>query len=782
MGPVQHQIVFDGLTILEGTHDMTAAQAPQSDSLARIDPGQVELLLSQIETLPTLPAVASRLLEMTLDDRRGTGDVAALVESDQTLSARILSLVRKANIGADVQTVSRAVVLLGCDAVRSLVLGVQVFEVFSHQAEQSASGFDRVAFWRHSLGVGCAARLMAERRLADAGQAKTDRAGLPLPRPEEAFICGLLHDLGKVVFDACFPKSYERVIARIEARRTDIVEVEREVFGVDHALAGYRLAQHWKLPQAVAECIWLHHHSPESTPTRIGFPGHVLLVQAADRLVRQMRIGYSGNYTTDDSSGDLAAALGMTDDAMRRVAIALPEAIELRADLLGLDRITSSELLQESLARTNGELARVNAEMSLANRVLEQRSRTLDALVSLNAGITPNADHEAILESLLRSLRVLMPSSGVAVVVGSSVRQLTMLAVLAGQEADLHTELLPYSMLVDKPATSAPTGRMPADKILPDTILDRLAAVLGQGALQCWPIGGPGRFAGWMLMADEVPEDQDASMVVLGNSAASWLNAAESQITARRLAEEMTEINRRLLNSQNEIARMRSLAMVGEMAAGAAHELNNPLAVISGRAQLLSRDVEDEPARRTANLIAEHAHRASNIVNELMEFAKPAAPCPTSWPLAALLKETRRGWVDRNVFMPEQFILELSDDLPNVYADTAQIRLLFDELISNSVQAMPDGANRRLTVNCRGDVADDRLVIRVEDNGCGMPPEVLEHAMDPFFSHRPAGRGRGLGLSRAARYAEINHGRIRLSSRVKEGTAVIVELPAAARE
>jgi C4-dicarboxylate-specific signal transduction histidine kinase len=89
---------------------------------------------------------------------------------------------------------------------------------------------------------------------------------------------------------------------------------------------------------------------------------------------------------------------------------------------------------------------------------------------------------------------------------------------------------------------------------------------------------------------------------------------------------------------------------------------------------------------------------------------------------------------------------------------------------------------RRLTINCRSDVADERLVVRVEDNGCGMTPDVVERAVDPFFSHRPAGRGRGLGLSRAARYAEINGGKIRLSSRVKEGTAVIVELPAAAAE
>ena len=151
---------------------------------------------------------------------------------------------------------------------------------------------------------------------------------------------------------------------------------------------------------------------------------------------------------------------------------------------------------------------------------------------------------------------------------------------------------------------------------------------------------------------------------------------------------------------------------------------------------------------------------------------------PTDWPLAGLLGEIRRVWLEKNVLTEEQFRLALSDDLPKVRADASQIHKLFDELIRNAVEAMRDVSNPLLIINCQSDLADDRLVIRIQDNGCGMPPEVLERALDPFFSYRPAGRGRGLGLSRAARYAEINGGRIRLSSGVNEGTVAFVELPA----
>ncbi|HOQ87924.1 MAG TPA: HDOD domain-containing protein, partial [Phycisphaerae bacterium] len=342
---------------------MSISNVSETIGSGRVSPGEVELILSQIESLPTLPAVAGRLLEMTGDEGAGTGEIAALVESDQSLSARVLSMARKSDVGARVETVDRAVVLLGAEAVRGIVLGVQVFETFGTTGEP-ASRFDRVGFWRHSLAVGCAARLMAEKRAGSAARARAARMGWPLARPEEAFVCGLLHDLGKVVFDSCFPKSYDRVIEKVEGRRADIADVEREVFGVDHAIAGHRLALHWKLPKPVAECMWLHHQSPSSTPTRIGFPDHVMLVQAADRLVRQMQLGYSGNYGTDDAATELFEATGLTPQVVDEVMRALPETIESRAEVLGLHQVTSRELLHETLIRTNAELSRLNAALS----------------------------------------------------------------------------------------------------------------------------------------------------------------------------------------------------------------------------------------------------------------------------------------------------------------------------------------------------------------------------------------------------------------------------------
>src|SRR5262244_2925464 len=152
---------------------------------------RVELILQQLEDLPTLPAVAVRVLEVTSNESSDAKEVVQLIESDPSLTARILQLVHRADSGVrgEVTTVERAVVLLGFEAVRSAVLAISVFETFKQTESNSTTppaAFKHEAFWKHCIAVAAAAELIAE--------ASKDSA----INPSEAFVCGLLHDLGKI--------------------------------------------------------------------------------------------------------------------------------------------------------------------------------------------------------------------------------------------------------------------------------------------------------------------------------------------------------------------------------------------------------------------------------------------------------------------------------------------------------------------------------------------------------------------------------------------------------
>lgn len=732
-------------------------------------PERVDLILNQLDQLPTLPVVATRILQLTSSDRSSAHDVVQLIQSDQSLSAKILQMVAKSDLGAprDVRTVEKAVVLLGFKAVRHAVLSIQVFEAFSALDGGSHSQFNRGEFWKHSLAVACAAQLIAER-----WPGYLD--------PEEAFVCGLLHDMGKVALDACLPKSYDRVVSLAIRRHCCVIDVERELLGVDHTVAGKRLAQRWKLPPAVAECAWLHHHTPDMLPQTVAHPELVQVVNLADIWVHEQRLGFSGSFHDGVSSQEVGGQMGMPPDVLAQSGPLLLERIEQRADMLGLEDLTPGQMFAQSVTHVNLELSRLNGELCQANRLLESRSALLDAIHRLHQNLHPRLALTEICQLAAGGARDLLDLDSVAVYTRHPQGDIYHVALADARGAVC--EVLPLAA-PDAGAEEARshTGLMAAPAATA-VIRERLAERLGPAPHWVLPIAHDGEPWGGIMFHAPAPAAQ-----ALGARSEQWqvfakavgvaLVEGHGRLRAERLNEGFAEVNRQLKAAQAELLRARALSLIAEMAAGAAHELNNPLAVIAGRSQLLMGDAEDDKTRKDLRIILEQAHRASEIVSDLMEFAKPDRPRPQAFNLPELLRRLVDEWVAKSSLTAGQMTLDISDETIFLHADPKQMERMFEEFFKNAVEAMtPETAHLR--INCRHDLTDDRVAVSVTDNGCGMDGEVLEKARAPFFSHRPAGRGRGLGLSRAGRWCEINGGRISLESAPGAGTTVRVEFPA----
>jgi len=217
--------------------------------------------------------------------------------------------------------------------------------------------------------------------------------------------------------------------------------------------------------------------------------------------------------------------------------------------------------------------------------------------------------------------------------------------------------------------------------------------------------------------------------------------------------------------------------LLGALAAGAAHELNTPLANISGRVQMLKRDMTRPEHVQALAVIDENTRRASAIVSELLECAKPAAPRPAFVTLLAWAQCLRQHWQPRFAEKSAQIEVQLSDARLRAWVDAEQLTTAGHAVIANALAACPPHGGR-VVINSRSQPTDETVVVSIGDNGCGMAPEVLAHACDPFFSHRVAGRGRGLGLSRTARLLEVNQGRMWIDSAAGSGTTVHFALPA----
>ncbi len=219
------------------------------------------------------------------------------------------------------------------------------------------------------------------------------------------------------------------------------------------------------------------------------------------------------------------------------------------------------------------------------------------------------------------------------------------------------------------------------------------------------------------------------------------------------------------------------------MAAGAGHELNGPLAVISGRAQLLEEAESDREKKKMLGQIRKRSEQISEIVSDLMSFAKPAQPVPEKTAVRALLnaavdQAARKQKLERlDVRMENLDCRQTSiDGLKDVFVDSRQMTSAIANLLVNAVESY-EGGEGPIKITGGYENSGDYVKLQVIDLGCGMDAETIEKAAQPFFSFKPAGRKRGMGLAHAQRLVQLNKGSLSITSQPGEGTTVTVLLP-----
>jgi putative nucleotidyltransferase with HDIG domain len=211
-------------------------------------PFTIEQVLARADALPALPQIVSRILEMLGDDEVNVESISTHIVNDPAVVGHILAAANAGALGAGgrVDSVPQAILLLGISRVRDITLATAIIDRF-----KSVLPFNAQHLWLHSVGVAICAQDLAR------------TAGLDV---NAAYTAGLLHDIGQLLLVVFNPDAYARVLQARGARDTDIVPIERELIGVDHAHVGGELARLWKLPEAVADAIAGHHVSDQNEP------------------------------------------------------------------------------------------------------------------------------------------------------------------------------------------------------------------------------------------------------------------------------------------------------------------------------------------------------------------------------------------------------------------------------------------------------------------------------------------------------------------------------------
>ncbi len=244
---------------------------------------------------------------------------------------------------------------------------------------------------------------------------------------------------------------------------------------------------------------------------------------------------------------------------------------------------------------------------------------------------------------------------------------------------------------------------------------------------------------------------------------------------AEKLSQRFAEIARQAAPKLDRKTLDTELAQV---AAGAAHELNNPLAVIAGRSQILAKQETDPRKKKTLELIGSQARQASDIAAELLTAVQPPVPSPKPTQLEPIIRRLCAALAGKAQAGDSQVNCDLPSHLPPAFIDPEMFEQSLLEVLKNALAALADRPGT-ICVRCRVDELQEKLTLEVADSGIGMDPAVARNAFVPFFSFAPAGRGRGLGLTRAKAFIEANQGRLWLRSHPGQGTTVWMALPLA---
>ncbi|MCF8105003.1 MAG: HDOD domain-containing protein [Desulfohalobiaceae bacterium] len=275
-------------------------------------PQKIKNRLESIENLPTLPLVIDHLGRALRDPDADVDRVVGIIEDDPAIMARIMKVVNSSfYLGArKVVSLKQAIVKLGFQTVNNIAMSAAVFSTFP---PASATRFNRTEFWRHCIYTGITAETLSS---------YLDRPSQDNPGQDLLHLCGLLHDIGKIVFEQFFHEQFLQALKLSQKEQVPLSAAETRVFGVNHAQAGAWLGQKWNLSEQVLEVIrW--HHDPDMAAAK--HRELVKICSLADREANKRRLGNSGNGYARQTRNEPALEFELDNDALFHVMTLVQE-------------------------------------------------------------------------------------------------------------------------------------------------------------------------------------------------------------------------------------------------------------------------------------------------------------------------------------------------------------------------------------------------------------------------------------------------------------------------
>jgi len=729
--------------------------------------------IGRVEELSILPCVGARVFSQLFSPQSSPSDLLELIESDPVLTARVLSVIHQQGISFEERrfSLSRAVDKLPAELVQQAILSAGI-----SQDNGKSAGYEK-SLILYALATACCAEAIAE-------FVRTDIA------PKLAYSAGLLHNIGNIALCQAMPKSFERIAEQAQMQKACICDIQRKFLGIDYTILGKRLAQRWHLPQQITLAVWLHHTDTDTVCKIMPEAIAAQVVHFASQIVRLAGIGHCGSYDLPLTVEQIAAALSVSVEQILDVRQKLTETVRRKSDVLGLNLSQPKDLYFESVHNTAVRLGRQNTKLSKENQKLQTAQSHFNFIREFLKSIDPTNSPVEIAENFAVRWQKFYQTGRVCLyLTGRGSWEYINAVVIEGlsQSKILSLEPPRHSPAIPEPI-AAEFGIVDAHKYC-SWLFEQLETDFEAGRSKLLPLLCKGRAIGAVTFELHYPGDVEqfseqfaATSSIAGTVLDMACTCAEQQDFAEKFAQLAVEPKspEHKAGAESEQYKQQPVddrlfnALV-EMAGGIAHELNNPLSVISGRAQLLAVSEKDAEKIQILEQIQENATRLSGIIDDLMSFAEPQSPRPMQTDVRQMLDEAVQLAALKTKSEQPNISMDIDSEAKTVYVDSAQVVSAIANIFANALESYKDGTGQ-VNVIANFDRADNRMKLQISDSGCGMNSETLEKANYPFFSAQQAGRKRGTGLAQACRLIRLNNGFVNIASRPGRGTTVTITL------
>jgi len=713
-----------------------------------------EAILDSIEAmyLPSMPQILLRFLQLSSDENTSIAELATLVGQDPALSARVLAVANSPALrgGVESRSLLQCLVKLGTRLSRTLAACLVVQKVFSPAVDNQQ--YDLTGFWGHSL------------RMAEVARAIADE--VDYPDREEAYLSGLLHDVGQLLLLGGVGERYGSLLV-LSRDEFDLREIEEQRLGTDHAVVGAWLLDQWKLSSFMADSILFHHSSAENiaaadTLSRIIWSAHMICSHQ-----KQLELAPT------EAIPDLAAVQAMTGiDLPRMLAIyhQSSEQVVSIAAALGITETADAKTLPHTATIPLNNLSPKPSGNDRAAIQMEEAVCDMAIMQPLQQDLSVLHSEAEILLAVRESARILFGLGQLAFLLVHPSKPLLSGAVIDCQPELLQKLEIPldskHSLAAVAALKNQPHSTFESESPVPVSLVDlQIARLLDSEGVLCIPLKGRRRNIGVMVYG--VSATQSARLAQRLRWITSFANMAASSIEAWR------DMKDRELALETALTRQ-----FEQHARKVVHEAGNPLAIIKNYLAIVGQKLAPENnLNQELGILQEEIERVTQIMQRMSNLNE-ASPSGVALSVNSVI-DTMLALYGESLFAGRGIVIEknLDPELESFAVDRDCLKQILLNLWNNASEAMHNGGS--LVISTRSGVNQNGRCyseIRVSDTGPGLPADVMQRLFQPLDPQRRPGHS-GVGLSIVAGLVERLDGRITCQSKAGLGTSYSILLP-----